>query len=219
MATYIAWARKEDGTAYGVDFPDFPGCISAGDTLDEAVANAREALEFHIQGMLEDGEEVPAPRSLEDVSELDDAKGATPVLISVPVERPNRRVNITMDEGLLEVVDAAAATRGMTRSGFLAQGARVLLERGRPMDELLRLLSPPARWDLPVRLYVKRHGRSADLAEAQRQSRVPHYCVDVGTAAATVSLSELYSLESWMLRNEIEVDRSGLHELPMNYSR
>jgi predicted RNase H-like HicB family nuclease len=65
MAGYIALVHKDDGTSYGVSFPDVPGCISAGDTFEEAVANAAEALAGHFALMKADGDAVPQPRSFE----------------------------------------------------------------------------------------------------------------------------------------------------------
>jgi predicted RNase H-like HicB family nuclease len=65
MAAYIALVHKDDGTSYGVSFPDVPGCISAGDTFEEAVANAAEALEGHFALMKADGDAIPQPRSYE----------------------------------------------------------------------------------------------------------------------------------------------------------
>ena len=65
MAGYIALVHKDEGTSYGVSFPDVPGCISAGDTFEEAVANAGEALAGHFAAMRADGEPIPAPRSFE----------------------------------------------------------------------------------------------------------------------------------------------------------
>jgi len=67
MPGYIALVHKNEGTSYGVSFPDVPGCIAAGDTFEEAVANAAEALSFHFAGMRADGDVVPAPRSFEDL--------------------------------------------------------------------------------------------------------------------------------------------------------
>jgi predicted RNase H-like HicB family nuclease len=52
---------------YSVYFPDLPGCTSAGDTLDETIANAGEALAFHVSSMLSDGDEIPRPRTLEQI--------------------------------------------------------------------------------------------------------------------------------------------------------
>ena len=63
MAGYIALVHKDEGTSYGVSFPDVPGCISAGDTFEEAVANAAEALAFHFAEMRKEA----APRSFEDL--------------------------------------------------------------------------------------------------------------------------------------------------------
>jgi predicted RNase H-like HicB family nuclease len=64
---YIAFIHKDPDSCYGVSFPDMPGCTSAGDTLDEAVANAVDALSGHVRMMDMDGDPVPAPRSLEDI--------------------------------------------------------------------------------------------------------------------------------------------------------
>jgi predicted RNase H-like HicB family nuclease len=65
MAGYIALVHKDEGTSYGVSFPDVPGCIAAGDTFEEAVANAAEALAGHFALMRADGDAIPAPRSFE----------------------------------------------------------------------------------------------------------------------------------------------------------
>jgi predicted RNase H-like HicB family nuclease len=58
---YIAYLHKEAGSDFGVSFPDFPGCITAGKTLDEARRLAPEVLALHVQGMVEDGEKIPKP--------------------------------------------------------------------------------------------------------------------------------------------------------------
>jgi len=63
MTGYVALVHKDPGTSYGVSFPDVPGCISAGDTLDEALANAAEALAGHLALMRADGDAIPRPRS------------------------------------------------------------------------------------------------------------------------------------------------------------
>jgi predicted RNase H-like HicB family nuclease len=67
MAGYIALVHKDEGTSYGVSFPDVPGCISAGDTLEEALANAGEALTGHLAVMGGDGDAIPVPRSFEEL--------------------------------------------------------------------------------------------------------------------------------------------------------
>ncbi|HTN97119.1 MAG TPA: type II toxin-antitoxin system HicB family antitoxin, partial [Nordella sp.] len=64
---YVALVHKDKDSSYGVSFPDFPGCVSAGKTVDEAVANAVEALAFHVQGLEADGDPVPLPRTIETI--------------------------------------------------------------------------------------------------------------------------------------------------------
>jgi len=58
---YPAYFRRTDSGAYSVDFPDLPGCVSAGATLEEALSMAREALSLHLYGMIEDGDAIPKP--------------------------------------------------------------------------------------------------------------------------------------------------------------
>jgi len=65
MSGYIALVHKDEGTSYGVSFPDVPGCVSAGDTFEEAVANAAQALAGHFALMAADGEAIPLPRTFE----------------------------------------------------------------------------------------------------------------------------------------------------------
>lgn len=64
MIPYVAFLHQDDGPGYGISFPDFPGCISAGDTLEEAIRMGTEALGFHAEAMREYGEVIPAPRDL-----------------------------------------------------------------------------------------------------------------------------------------------------------
>jgi predicted RNase H-like HicB family nuclease len=80
---YIAYLHKDHDSDFGVSFPDFPGCVTAGKTLEEARRMAVEALALHIAGMIEDGEVVPEPSNL-DVLESDPAmRGAVALLVSV----------------------------------------------------------------------------------------------------------------------------------------
>jgi predicted RNase H-like HicB family nuclease len=65
MAGYLALVHKDEGTSYGVSFPDVPGCVSAGDTFEEAVENAAEALAGHLALMAAEGDPIPPPRSFE----------------------------------------------------------------------------------------------------------------------------------------------------------
>ena len=62
---YIAYLHKDRTSDFGVSFPDFPGCVTAGKTLDEARRMAVEALSLHIKGMMEDGEPIPEASTLD----------------------------------------------------------------------------------------------------------------------------------------------------------
>lgn len=123
MATYIALLRKENDSDFGVDFPDFPGCITAGQTLEEAHRMASEALKFHIKGMVEDGDPIPAPSSLDEIMEDPANTGTVPFLVTVPDTR-SKRINITMPESQLEAIDDYARRHKMSRSAFLLDAAK-----------------------------------------------------------------------------------------------
>jgi predicted RNase H-like HicB family nuclease len=125
MRQYIALIHKDPGSDYGVSFPDLPGCISAGATLDEARAMATEALALHLEGLAEDGEAVPEPSSLEQVmSDLVNRDGVA-VLIAAPSPAiKSVRINVTMAADVLEEIDRYAEQQGFTRSGFLAEAAK-----------------------------------------------------------------------------------------------
>ena len=127
---YIAYLHKDRTSDYGVSFPDFPGCITAGRTLEEARRMAGEALAMHIEGMLQDGETIPEPSTLDSVAKDPARTGAICFLVSVSpnVDRPVR-INITARESQVHKIDELASKAGMTRSAFLIQSALGSIKR------------------------------------------------------------------------------------------
>ena len=132
MTNYIAVVHKDPNSDFGVSFPDFPGCITAGGTIDEAKDMASDALILHIKGMLEDGEKISAPSTLEAIIADPDFSDAVAILV-VSVSDPKTRsvrVNITVPEGVLHQIDAIAKKRGMSRSSFLVHAAQNAIKSG-----------------------------------------------------------------------------------------
>jgi predicted RNase H-like HicB family nuclease len=127
---YIAYLHKDRGSDYGVSFPDFPGCITAGKTLDEASRLAPEALALHIRGMIEDGETVPEPSNVDDVAADAVKHGAIAFMVSVDAPDATVRVNITARESQIERIDRLAEAAGMTRSAYLVRAALGKEKRG-----------------------------------------------------------------------------------------
>jgi predicted RNase H-like HicB family nuclease len=128
MSQYIALIHKEPDSDYGVSFPDLPGVVTAGRTLDEAREMAVEALALHLEGLAEDRTAVPEPSSLEDI--MKDAQNRDGVAILVDAPAPvvkSMRVNVTLPSDLLAEIDARAERDGFTRSGYLAQAAKKAL--------------------------------------------------------------------------------------------
>ena len=125
MRQYIGLIRKEATSDYGVSFPDFAGIATAGTSLDDARAMAEEALAFHIEGLVEDGEAIPEPSSLDAVMADPENRDGVAILVAVKTDAPKCvRVNVTLPEDVLAQIDRYAASRGFTRSGFLAQAAK-----------------------------------------------------------------------------------------------
>ena len=129
MHYYHGVVDKDEESAFGVYFPDLPGCFSGADRLEEVTANASEAVALYF----EDAEKIIVPSSLEVIRAAvaeDLARGA--FLILVPfIENANKlaRVNISLDAGILAAIDATASARKITRSAFLTQAARHEIER------------------------------------------------------------------------------------------
>jgi predicted RNase H-like HicB family nuclease len=124
MTAYIALLRKDPNSDYGVEFPDFPGCVTAGRTLEEARQMAVEALTLHIEGMLEDQEIIPAPSSLD--ASMEDAENRSAVAFLVEVAtRPVKamRINVMLPEDLVAAIDHTTNNR----SRFLVEAARAKL--------------------------------------------------------------------------------------------
>jgi predicted RNase H-like HicB family nuclease len=128
MTTYIALMYKDPDSDFSVSFPDFPGCITAGTTLEDARHLAAEALEFHIDGMRSGGEIIPEPSTVDAVKADPENEGALLFLVDVP-DPPGRspRINVTLPEDLIRAIDRTTKNR----SRFLAEAARERLSRVR----------------------------------------------------------------------------------------
>ncbi|WHA41342.1 type II toxin-antitoxin system HicB family antitoxin [Agrobacterium larrymoorei] len=125
MRNYIGLIHKHADSDYGVSFPDFPGVVTAGTDLDDARLMAEEALSLHVEGLLEDGDAIPEPSSLDDVMKDGENKMAVAILVSLKSESKRAvRLNITLPEDVLRDIDAYAQAHGLTRSGFLARAAK-----------------------------------------------------------------------------------------------
>ncbi len=125
--TYLAALQPALEGGFTVTFPDAPGAISEGDDLDEAIANAREALELILEAHAEAGEALPARRPIDRGADEIRAGGAVAALISVAAPSKTTRINITIDEGLLERVNRVMQQTGRSRSAFFAEAARAAL--------------------------------------------------------------------------------------------
>lgn len=119
--------HKDDGSVYGVIVPDIPGVPSWGDTIDEAIRNAKEAIVGHVSTLIELGEEVGFTCStVEELAGQPEYAGAIWALVSVDLSKLDskpERINISLPRFVLHKIDAYVEARHETRSGFLARAA------------------------------------------------------------------------------------------------
>lgn len=115
--------KGDDQHAYGVAFPDCPGCYSAGDTLDEALNNASEALAGWMEGMVEEGCPLKSPSSFDEIMKDPEYKGWIFAMIDVDLDKLNgktERINICLPSRILRRLDYLAKKNKETRSSYIA---------------------------------------------------------------------------------------------------
>jgi predicted RNase H-like HicB family nuclease len=113
-------------TAYSVIVPDLPGCFSAGDTLEEAIANAEEAISLYLEDYLDEGRAPPKVSSIEALKATGEYADMTWALVPVDLSKSSSksvRVNVTIPDRILSSIDSYAIKRGESRSGFLTRAA------------------------------------------------------------------------------------------------
>ncbi len=127
MSRYPAFVDGETG-AYGVAFPDIPGIVAMGETMDDALVNAEEALRDYVTETARDGGRVGEASPLEQVSPPEGS-----VLVAIPLIRLSGRTvraNLTLDEGVVAFMDSEARRRGMTRKAFVEWMTRRIAQQG-----------------------------------------------------------------------------------------
>lgn len=130
----VAIELGNENTAFGVVVHDLPGCYSAGDSMDEALENTKEAIEFHLEGLAEQGELPPAPSDLKDVAAMDEYKGWVLGFVQIDVEPflgKSSKINVTLPNLLTRKIDEFVLTHPefKNRSNFLQLAALNTLEK------------------------------------------------------------------------------------------
>lgn len=124
---YPVYVHKDADSAYGLTFPDFPGCFSAADELADLPRMAQEAVEAHFEG---EEFEIPAPSTPEQWADDERFQGGYWMLVEIDLARIGTkpvRLNISLPEYLVRQIDAYAQSHHQTRSGFLARAAEELM--------------------------------------------------------------------------------------------
>ena len=123
---YPVVLHSDNGIRWGVTVPDLPGCFSTGESMDEALQSVAEAIDFHLEGITEDGGEVPISQAIDAHRANPDFANGTWALVEIDTRKFDGRaekINITIPRRILAKVDDYAKSHGLTRSGFLVQAA------------------------------------------------------------------------------------------------
>lgn len=130
---YPVVIHQEKNSAYGVTVPDIPGCFSAGDTIDEAMENTREAIFSHLELVIEDGGDIANAHPIEEHKRNKNYAGGTWAYVDADIDdllRPAERINVTIPKRALQKIDRAAKLLGYTRSGLLTEAALSFITHG-----------------------------------------------------------------------------------------
>ncbi|MXY16062.1 MAG: hypothetical protein F4057_02010 [Acidobacteria bacterium] len=130
MRYLVVLHTEPERTDYGVTVPDLPGCTSAGDTLDDALKNAEEAIRLYLEVLVEDGGTVPAPTREAPPLEPGEIVGVVDLdLDKMEPTRKAQRLNVSIPGYAIAMIDDAAKRAGTSRSGFLTRAALAVIER------------------------------------------------------------------------------------------
>ena len=132
---YPIFIHKDENSAYGVIVPDLPDCYSVGDTIEEAMENAHEAIECHIEGLLLDNESIPLKKPIEEHLENCEFRGGVLAILEIDISKlsgKTTRISISLPEKFLKQIDEYTQHHGGNRSAFLVDAAmNYLSEHGK----------------------------------------------------------------------------------------
>ncbi|MFZ2314677.1 MAG: type II toxin-antitoxin system HicB family antitoxin [Gammaproteobacteria bacterium] len=123
---YPIFIHKDENSVYGVIVPDLPGCYSMGDTIEDAMINAREAIECHIEGLLLDNESIPLKKPIDIHMDDPDFKEGVLAIVEIDFSKisgKTTRINVSLPVRFLKQIDEYAQQHGGNRSGFLVDAA------------------------------------------------------------------------------------------------
>jgi predicted RNase H-like HicB family nuclease len=124
---YPAVLERGDGAAIALWFPDFPGCVAAALSQEDAMARGADALEAAMRGCAERDEPLPEPTPLQQIETPPGSEIIGIVAVGATPPDPSERVNVYLPKSLIERVDRLAADLGMNRSSFFGMAASQLL--------------------------------------------------------------------------------------------
>jgi predicted RNase H-like HicB family nuclease len=155
MATFIAIVRSHGRYGYAASFPDFPGCVVEGPTLDNVIAKAKEALPAHIQQLLDGNQRVCAPTAAEAIERGDALLLAA---IDVPDDLRAVQIDVAIPALALARIDSFAQRHGLSRAALFVESVdRWAMQEAAPRDRREAASVGPTLFDFhnPLELRVE----------------------------------------------------------------
>ncbi len=124
--------HSDDAVRFGVTVPDLPGCFSSGDSFDAALTSVKEAIDLHLEGIIEEGDEIPSLKTLAEHRSNPDFSDGIWGVVEVDVSHfygQTEQIHVALPRYLLAQIDGYSESHGITRSGFLAEAARSVLQK------------------------------------------------------------------------------------------
>ena len=124
--------KEEKENEFGVEVPDLPGCFSSGETMEQALKNAKEAIECHLEGLLIDNDPIPIIKSLEEHLDNPELKGCVLAMVDVDLAKisgKSKRIDITLPARFIKQIDEYIKYYGSNRSAFIAEASMYFMTK------------------------------------------------------------------------------------------
>ena len=122
--------HSDDGQRYGVTVPDLAGCFSAGDSIEDALESVKEAIELHLEGLIEEGDNMPMIAPISQHQANPDHMSGVWAVVDIDTsafEGEAEQINVTLPKLLIKRIDDYARAKHLTRSVFLAEAAQAAM--------------------------------------------------------------------------------------------
>lgn len=117
---------KDDDSDFGVTVPDLPGCFSAGDTFEDAINQVKEAIELHLEGLLDEGMDIPIPGNIDKHRQQPEYAEGVWALVEIDdnlASSKTERINLSIPAWANARIEKHATKLGKSKSKFMMEAS------------------------------------------------------------------------------------------------